>query len=564
MARMYPRELSKETESPAERVLYQAFRDGLDDSYTVFHSVAWQSLSNEGSTRDGEIDFVIAHPERGVLVVEAKGGGVRHDAEAGEWASVSRDGKAHRIPDPFAQARNSRYVLQHAIKRMLRSRQTWINIGQAVAFPDVMMGDVNLGLDKDRAIILDATDLPTIRKWVDSALAYWRGQATSHDMATGKEVERVLLELLAKDWELRPALWGDVAQEQQQFIRLTEQQFHVLDVLSRQRRAAVCGCAGSGKTLLAAEKASRLARQGFRVLLTCFNKNLAAYLRARLKAQDSLHIIHFHALCMDLAKKAHIEPERPKERGFFSQRLPAALLDAIEALNITYDAIIVDEGQDFLKDWWIPLEMLLKDPDGGIFYIFYDDNQRIYDRQGELPVRQPPYPLAVNCRNTQHIHAKILAYYQCETPPTACGPRGRPVEVVEYSDTRQPLSVLASVLNRLQVEEHVPTDQIVVLTPLSRRRSKLWAATDESGLRLTDRWPAPAGQVCCSTIHAFKGLEASVVVLAEVDCLASPQWTDADSLLYVGCSRACSHLIVLLPSSADMRLKQAFAVTETV
>jgi superfamily I DNA/RNA helicase len=110
----------------------------------------------------------------------------------------------------------------------------------------------------------------------------------------------------------------------------------------------------------------------------------------------------------------------------------------------------------------------------------------------------------------------------------------------------------------LQVEERLPADQIVVLTPLSRGKSKLWTGTTQSSLRLTEKWPAPAGQVCCSTIHAFKGLEASVVVLAEVECLASRQWTDADSLLYVACSRACSHLIVLLPDSVDARLREVF------
>jgi hypothetical protein len=563
MAKMYPCKLFEETESHAERRLYKAFRDGLDDSYTVFHAVAWQSLDEDGRRRDGEADFVIAHREGGVLVLEAKGGQIDYDARTRHWVSVDRKGHAHSIRDPFAQARESRYVLQDAVKAVLRSPQRWINIGQAVAFPDVLVDEAPPGLDRQKPAILDAADLADVSGWVSRALNYWRGQSNGRVTAPGEEVVQALVELLAKDWELRPALWGDVAQEQQQLIRLTERQYLVLDTLSRQRRAAVCGCAGSGKTMLAAEKAVRLARQGFRVLLTCFNKNLAAYLRTQLKHRENLDIVHFHRLCMDLARKAHVEPERPNESGFFSERLPNALIDAIDVLHVSYDAIIVDEGQDFLGAWWIPLEMLLKDQDGGIFYVFYDDNQRIYDRQGELPVSQPPYPLPVNCRNTQHIHDTILRFYDSKIRPTARGPQGRPVEVVEYSDSQQVHTVLASVLRRLQVEDRVPSDQIVVLTPLSRRKSSLWASAQKSGLRIADKWPAPAGQVCCSTIHAFKGLEASVVVLAEAECLRSPQWTDADSLLYVACSRACSHLIVLLPSSADARLRQAFAPTET-
>ena len=62
-------------------------------------------------------------------------------------------------------------------------------------------------------------------------------------------------------------------------LRLTEQQYRVLDMLSRQSRVAIAGCAGSGKTFLAAEKARRLAAQGFRVLLVVFNVLLAEHLR---------------------------------------------------------------------------------------------------------------------------------------------------------------------------------------------------------------------------------------------------------------------------------------------
>ena len=47
MARIYPNELDPETESPAERLLYEAFRDGLDNSYTIFHSELLTFLEND-------------------------------------------------------------------------------------------------------------------------------------------------------------------------------------------------------------------------------------------------------------------------------------------------------------------------------------------------------------------------------------------------------------------------------------------------------------------------------------------------------------------------------------
>jgi len=103
MARMYPNQLSPDTESDAERRLYQAFQDELDDSYTVFHSAAWLSQDAEGRPRDGEADFVIVHPQRGILVMEAKGGRIRYSPRTGRWTSTDRHGQTHNIKDPFAQ-----------------------------------------------------------------------------------------------------------------------------------------------------------------------------------------------------------------------------------------------------------------------------------------------------------------------------------------------------------------------------------------------------------------------------------------------------------------------------
>ena len=166
--------------------------------------------------------------------------------------------------------------------------------------------------------------------------------------------------------------------EKGEFIRLTRQQYLILEVLNRQRRAAICGCAGSGKTMLAAEKATRLAHQGFRVLLTCFNKDLAADLRRRLNPSPNLFIAHFYDLGYRLAKRANVLPVSEDDEKFFSRQLPEALMEAADALEVSYHAIVVDEGQDFRDSWWLPLQMLLRDPDNGILYIFFDDNQRLY------------------------------------------------------------------------------------------------------------------------------------------------------------------------------------------
>jgi hypothetical protein len=559
MARMYPNQLSLETVSEAERQLYEAFRDGLENDYTVFHNVAWQSLDAEGRPRDGEADFVIAHPQRGILVMEAKGGIIRHNPSTRQWISTDRYDRPHSIKDPFAQARDSKYTLMDQLKVMLGGPERRINIGHAVAFPDVVVGEALLGPDKPREIILDETDLSNLSSWVGQALAYYRGKEAQRNTAPGEEAVQALIDLLGKDWELRPALWGEFVQEQGQFIRLTRQQYLILDLLNRQRRAAICGCAGSGKTMLAAEKAARLARQGFHVLLTCFNKNLAADLRNHLKPSPDLDIVHFHELCYQLAQQAHVLPVKEDDQHFFDQGLPEALMEAIDALDIHYDAIVVDEGQDFQDNWWLPLQMLLRDPDDGILYIFFDDNQRIYVPHSEFPIRGSPYLLTVNCRNTQNIHQVVVQFYAAETRPIALGPRGRQVKAITYGDAQDLWPALRSVLCRLTQEEQIPADEIAVLTPLLRIKDVLLSSSLSGEPQLTDALPAQPGQVYCTTIHSFKGLERAVIILAGIGQQLSQEDHDLNSLLYVGCSRARHHLIVLIPEKANLRVKKVFA-----
>jgi len=555
MARMYPKPLDPNTKSDAERALYAAFRDKLDESYTVFHSVAWQSLDRSGRPRDGEADFVIAHPQLGILVMEAKGGVIRHDPSTGDWTSLDRADQAHPIRDPFGQARNSMYVLLYPLLEMTGQPRNCINIGHVVAFPDVVLGDDLLGLDKPRQIILDATDLADLSGWVRSALTYWYGTKERGEMAPGEQLLQALMDLLGKAWELRPAMWGEFVQEREQLIHLTGQQYLILDALSRQRRAAICGCAGSGKTMLAVEKASRLARQGFRVLLTCFNRHLAADLRARIGNPQNLDIAHFHGLCYDLVQKANLMPVKENDHAFYDWQLPQALQDAAGKLGVHYDAIVVDEGQDFLEGWWIPLQTLLRDPEEGILYVFYDDNQRLYTRRSAFPIQGEPYLLTVNCRNTQSIHRVVTQFYDAETRPTAGGPAGREVEIVYY-DLAHPLrATLQATLLQLTQDERIPTAEIAVLTPL-RERSQLWQQSPVE-IPLTSTWPPPPNQVYCTTIYDFKGLESAVIVLAELEGWLG-EFVDLEPLLYVGCSRARNHLVVLLPRSADPAIRRAF------
>lgn len=89
---------------------------------------------------------------------------------------------------------------------------------------------------------------------MDAVLAYWQAQ-NPQDGAPGQTGVDELVHLLSPSWELHAPLGGELLDEEQAIIRLTEQQFNLLDFLSDRRWVAISGCAGSGKTTMAVEQA---------------------------------------------------------------------------------------------------------------------------------------------------------------------------------------------------------------------------------------------------------------------------------------------------------------------
>ena len=121
----------------------------------------------------------------------------------------------------------------------------------AKMFPDYLLDvEVNSWLPPHarHEIILDHTHLKNLSGWVTDVLDYYRHQDKCQgefDAISIKELENCI----SPSIDLKPLLGSAIEQEKQELIRLTEQQFRLLDFLGRRRRVAISGCAGSGKTL---------------------------------------------------------------------------------------------------------------------------------------------------------------------------------------------------------------------------------------------------------------------------------------------------------------------------
>jgi superfamily I DNA/RNA helicase len=574
-------------ERDPERVAEAAIRAAAPSDWRIYSNVHWLAPTRPGATpRDGEADLVLVIPQQGLLVIETKGGHVQRDSH-GRWYAGAR----HLPRSPFAQATES----AHRLTDWLADHPSWTGDPpaalHAVCFPEidrasVPTGQGDLGPDAPLELLIDRSDLrdrAATTRALERILAYWSADRSRDRPLDGRQVELVG-RLLEPPVELRPLLRGDIEEGERELLAPTHYQLNLLRSLRRERRAAIEGGAGSGKTILAREKARQLAADGFNVLLVCFNQPLARALAhdpdlTAHVASGRLTVSTFHELCRRLGREADVLPPEPADPGpdWWNTVLPDALLAAADRLPAGYQAVVVDEGQDFEPGWLESLGLLTSAGATDIFYLFFDPAQQIFERGQEvgraidsLGLRR--FELADNCRNSRPIHALAFRFY---TGSLSCEPLredGREPEVVVADSPAEVVEAVRAVLKRLVVDEQVDRRSIVVLVGQSLERSavwrhgrfrgglELWNGSVDAGGR-TRRLGAdavaeqPPGTILCETIHRFKGLERDVVVLCEL----RPDDARVGKLLYIGASRAKHHLVVIAPRPIAGRLSPVVA-----
>ncbi|KJS01004.1 MAG: hypothetical protein VR65_10650 [Desulfobulbaceae bacterium BRH_c16a] len=201
--------------------------------------------------------------------------------------------------------------------------------------------------------------------------------------------------------------------------RLTEDQFRVLNHQRYHKRLLVKGCAGSGKTIVAVERAIRLSEAGMKVLITCFNPYLANHIKSLTKG-NNIDVISFNKLINSLIRDN--SNGDVQEWNIYSEPTSKEIdkaFDEILSNKVYYDAVIVDEGQDFKEHWWLIIEAFLENSNGNILFIFADDKQQFGYQKTKYPLKQSPFYLSKNVRNAGKIYDLIKQFHEGAPPPSA-------------------------------------------------------------------------------------------------------------------------------------------------
>jgi hypothetical protein len=358
---------------------------------------------------------------------------------------------------------------------------------------------------------------------------------------------------LAPEFRIYEPLSISLAANEAALSRLTRQQLQVLRGMETNPRGIIEGVAGSGKTLLAMQRARSFASEGKRVLFTCFNAELARWIREELAGElvedgGLIKVENFHRLASDLCKEAGIafvvnegEPQR-----WWDEIAPDLLAQAAMDLygdGPPYAALVVDEAQDFSPSWWDALEYLW-DAEGPA-WAFLDKAQSLRREPVDPPIKNAfRFPLDINCRNTRRIVACANAATQIVTLPFETAPLGRPPKIITPKDPTAISGLIQQELRSLLSEHRLSPRQIAIIGPAGKARGPLGSVTAVDGVPLVAdaRVWREGGGVLVTTARSFKGLEADVVILADFSGLGG-LFTVCD--LYVALTRARSHLIIV-------------------
>jgi hypothetical protein len=431
MAAMFPERLPGSS-SKGDQRLFALFQN-LPENYLVYYEPL-----------DGEslMGFLVLAPDRGVLLLAALGWQPNDLLEGdAEWVRLKQRGAERREPNPLRR-----------LQEVIAGRRRECQQASALVRAALLEGDSSAATWK--------VPFATVVVLANITAEQWQRHAESNPQANAMFPERWLVtrdELLR--WETLdaaafqvelsrffppPAEMAPLSDGQVEALRCLfhpEVQLHgtpetatlaTLDLRQEGHARAlgdghrlVYGVAGSGKTVLLLARARILSQQRpeAAILVLCFNVPLAVHLRLRLEDCKNVDVYHFDAWCKANGVTRSWNPDESNaELGErLLQRLQSGQGDARR-----YDAVLIDEAQDFDPVWFRCVLEALSDPNDGDLLIVGDRHQGLYgDRKivwSDLGIRakgrsvSKKFDLERNYRNTREILALAAAFAQ---PPEA-------------------------------------------------------------------------------------------------------------------------------------------------
>ena len=516
-----------------EFTVYQILRK-LPNQYHVLYSK--RITGGLFGKPECEIDFIIFNGRDVVICLEVKGGTIAFNGSTRQW---TQNGGV--IPDVINQAGDAMHTLHRAVSFETKNAC----VDWALCFPDCCLSSHNGAMEVHSAQIIDEKALTDIEAGIQKLEAHIRSKYPHRAGMSPAEVT-AFISRLTRSIGFVQILGVRFAREAEQIVQVTSEQLEVLTDLESNPRMLVHGAAGTGKTIIAQTFAKRLAEEKKEVLLLFFNRGIAKHARFAFPKDGTVNVSTFSSFAKRLVEKHDPEwwaVQKESSNEFWHTTLPLKLMDIPASELPKFDAVIVDEGQDFKPEWFEFLSTLLRDPENSYFTVLLDEKQDIFGHWKSFPCQPKPYHkiLTKNCRNTKQIVAYLNERHPTNMVSHERSPQGTPVREHLVRDEAEELRMVTEDVKTLTGKEGIKPGSIVILINSAKEESCLRAVTEIAGFKLQSTYAGyepNARHLHYSTIDIFKGLEADVILL----CLGEIASADVPQALYVRGSRA-KHLL---------------------
>lgn len=351
-------------------------------------------------------DFVLLHPKCGIAVYEVKDWNLQsldyfvQEGRCGPRLMGRRDGKTFSLGsrDPVSAIDQYKREIYDLYAPSLLAGSGFGSIVAGVIFTNATTQDVD-ELIRPLRKAKGHAEYPKLYPIIGNDLIGEHGDGALRTLlSSARRVDDRMGNSVAADlrhWLVEPSFTRD---QRVPLVKLMTPRQRALCLNKESVRfRRIKGPAGSGKSLVLAGRAAELAKQGRRVLVLTFNITLVNYLLDLAvqyaqsgKVRGQITALNFHHWCKRIAYKADKSDEYDSHwsGGAETDRDVDLSLAGIAANAVKWaaaldeqdrwDAVLVDEGQDFLPGWWEALRAALPSDGSGEAMLVADAQQNIY------------------------------------------------------------------------------------------------------------------------------------------------------------------------------------------
>ncbi|MCM3005271.1 3'-5' exonuclease [Priestia koreensis] len=592
------------TATAGERLLFQTLKQYLPEDYIVYY---------EPEVLGRRPDFVIIGPDLGLLVLEVKDytKGTLLQLNRDEWTIVSKSGEQVTTKSPFKQARENAFHIANVLKKDKNlvhldgkyQFQLKFPYGYGAVFTRLTQEDfIKNGLYSvmEASFCLTRDEIDPDKEGfseehlVEKLVNMFQVPYRLHAPLEKTDIDAIRYHLFP---EVRISAEFKKPIPYQDQLLLSLHDIRAMDLhqenLAKQigdKNRLIRGVAGSGKTLILASRAKMLAKENpdWKILILCYNISLAQSIQ-----QMVTQMMNEPEDLFDLAVEGKVEKSHNVSvRNFHSwlkhelkiteKSIPSILekLEKKEAILPTYDAILIDEGQDFAGDWLRLVSQLLN-PETSSLLLVEDRAQNIYKRKRSylqdtgLSFQGRSKVLTINYRNTAQVVKFAWDFYRSNSAlKNKVVMRDQEGEIIAPQSTKrkgpQPIIIKAETflhevaaigyqIKKLHETKHIPYSEMLVLYRVKNTHKVNYIDTLKRGLEklhIPTYWLTENNEskrqfnreeetVKISTIDSSKGLDFQVVFIMNIDNMPFALEKDIErevALLYIGMTRARDYL----------------------